>query len=112
MSDKVLTLDEMLSEMYDAMEAENFWDTEAYAIMALDYLDSDKKTSADSEIFNWSKEQLKEMLISTRDAAIEMASREKNNNLSKAPMVLTNSVTQYTEEEKASLINEIINFRG
>lgn len=61
-----MTLDEMLSKMFEAMEAENYWDTEAYATMALDYINAGKPIS-----FPDSKDEL----IGLLNEVCEMASQ-------------------------------------
>ncbi len=111
MSDVNMSLDEMLGKMSEAIDAENFWDTEAYAIMALEYLDSNKTNSSASKVLNWDVRDLQAILVAARDSAIAMGKREKSGDIVGAPMALFNPLPNYTEDEKTSLIDEIVNFK-
>lgn len=42
-----MTLDTILDKMLHAMESQNYWDAEAYAVMAVEYLDAGKPVSQD-----------------------------------------------------------------
>jgi hypothetical protein len=119
MSTETLTFDEMLSNMSKAMDNENFWDAEAYANMAIDYLDSDGPNSSSSDLLRWKEEELRELLYTVRDTASSMSKAEREAETEEVPMdeVLLSTAAmletpEYTAAEKEDLINQIVNFKG
>jgi hypothetical protein len=78
-----MTLDAMLDNMLDAIEAQNYWDTEAYASMALQYI-QDKKHLEPLIDKAGLVSQLKNIVVSA----------------------------QKQTKNKNKLINEIVNFKG
>ena len=86
-----MSLDDTLSSMLDAMDAGNYWDTEAYAQQALDYV-----SNSDNRV----NEQIDRGELVIRLSSIISLAKEEHD---KARM---------KERAKNDLIDRIVNFRG
>jgi len=86
-----MSLDDTLSSMLDAMDAGNYWDTEAYAQQALDYV-----SNSDNRV----NEQIDRGELVIRLSSIISLAKEEHD---KARM---------KDRAKNDLIDRIVNFRG
>ena len=84
-----MTIDDTLLQMLGAVDAKNFWDAEAYAQQALDYIDGGGELNENAT--QKDIEELRSFVVSVRDEANRMYKQERL---------------------KADLIEQIVNFKG
>jgi hypothetical protein len=87
--DSEMEINDILAKMLEAIESDNLWDSEAYAEMALEHINSGKP------ILNHDKDELVEHLNSVIEVARETAKKIKE-----------------AEKKKENLIDQIVNFKS